>query len=160
MWQHRLGFDIEVPDDFGNWLAGFMDADGTFFLRVDERSHSIGCYCSIAQRDDNDAILYKIQEVLGVGHVNPCSRATQRQKGMSNAKDAMKWRVGAIGDIIHVIIPLFEKYPLRGKKKRDFELWARAARIIQTKGHLTKAGREEIMYLGQEMKDGRKYHGK
>jgi hypothetical protein len=159
MWQRRLGLDIDVPDDFGNWLAGFMDADGTFLIQGREKQRTIACTCAIVQRDDNDAILYKIQEVLGVGHIRPLTREKQRERGMTNAKDALRWRVGAIGDIIHVIIPLFEKYSLRGKKKRDFELWARAARIIQIGGHLTKAGHKEVLRLKQEMEKGRRYNG-
>ena len=158
MWQRRLGLDLEVPDDFGHWLAGFVDGEGCFLILVKTGDRCIWCQLQIHLRDDDKNILHQIKEITGVGNIDKRSNQRRRDEGILEW-NAITWRVQRIGDIIHVIIPLFEKYPLRAKKRRDFVLWARAARIIQAKGHLTKEGREEVLRLKQEMEEGRKYNG-
>lgn len=152
-WQHALGIDIDVPPDFGHWLAGFVDGEGCFDINVQNSGRSIRCRLQIRLRDDDAAMLSTIRDTLGVGVVKatPDPRPTRYNQAT--------WTVSGIADIIHVIIPLFEKYPLRAKKAKDFRLWARAARLIHSKAHLTPDGREEVLALKRQMQEGRQYNG-
>jgi hypothetical protein len=149
MWQRQLGLDLEIPDDFGNWLAGFTAGDGCFTIRSQPPKY-VKCFFTIRLRDDDFDILQEIQETLGIGK----TRVLKKEKGKNRLA---LWEVCAIGDIVHVLIPLFEKYPIRAKKKRDFLIWSRAARIIHSGFHLTKVGLAEVLALKREMEEGRKY---
>lgn len=148
-WQPCLGLDLNIPASFGNWLAGFADGEGCFCIRTHSNSSTFSCKFSIKLRDDDSAILYQIRETLGVGRLYPYQG--------SSGNSATAWEVQALSNVIHVIIPLFEQYPLRAKKARDFTLWARAARIMHTGAHLKAHGRDEILRLKEEMEQGRKY---
>jgi hypothetical protein len=53
------------------------------------------------------------------------------------------------------IIPFFEKYPLEGSKRADFEDFCKAAEIMQTKGHLTPEGLDQIKKIKAGMNTGR-----
>lgn len=37
--------------------------------------------------------------------------------------DTARYNVQNIKDIVEKVIPFFKKYPLRAKKRQDFELW-------------------------------------
>ena len=148
VWQRCLGIDLDIPDGFGHWLAGFTDGEGCFVIRFQKPKYT-KCFFSIRLRADDIDILQEIQETLGVGQI--------RLSKEDGHNEVAGWQVCAIGDLIHVLIPLFEKYPLRAKKKRDFAIWSRAVRLIHTKFHLTKAGLAEVLRLKEELEEGRKY---
>lgn len=45
-------------------------------------------------------------------------------------KDQARFSVQSIGEISDHVIPFFNRNPLSGKKKKDFELWKKAVQII------------------------------
>lgn len=47
------------------------------------------------------------------------------------------------------------KYPILGVKSKDFEDWAKAVEIINSKAHLTKEGFEQIKLIKAGMNRGR-----
>lgn len=66
--------------------------------------------------------------------------------------------VSKFSDIELKIIPFFEKYPMYGDKRLDFESFnhpiaaaAAAAQIISTKGHLTGEGLDAIYTIKKGM---------
>jgi len=156
MWQRCLGLDLEVPDSFGHWFAGFTDGEGYFSISADSRSQGIFCRFGIKLRADDLAVLEMIRDTLGVGRINHASSLSLNKQG-EKANDCKRYAIDRIGDMIHVIIPLFERYPLRAKKQRDFVIWAKAARLIHAKMHSTPEGHEEILRLKQELEEGKKY---
>lgn len=151
-WQRTLGLDLQVPDDFGYWFAGLVDGEGYLSISLDSRHNGACCALRIKLRDDDTDILENIQATLGIGRLfhypNPSNKQSNPQ---------IEYRVGRIGDVIHVLLPLFERYPLRTKKQRDFVIWARAARLIHGKHHHTDNGREELMRLKLEIEQVRHY---
>jgi hypothetical protein len=48
--------------------------------------------------------------------------------------------VRKLSDILKIIIPFFEKYPLRGTKSLDFADFCKVAELMKDKAHLTKEG--------------------
>ena len=63
----------------------------------------------------------------------------------------VSYRVGAIEDIINVIIPHFDKYPLITQKQADFLLFSKVAFKIKNKEHLSIKGVGEILSLKASM---------
>jgi len=54
--------------------------------------------------------------------------------------DVVMFTVRSLDDIINVIIPHFDKYPLLTQKKGDYLLFKIAALLMQKGSHLTAVG--------------------
>jgi hypothetical protein len=86
----------------------------------------------------------KIKECLGCGK-------------MYKRANLVRFEVNKLLDINKIIIPWFIKYPLHGSKKLDFLDFIKAAKIMETKAHLTKEGLDLIHSLKIGMNTSRKY---
>jgi len=71
----------------------------------------------VTNRKDDIKILQKIKRELGCGEVN-------------FSKNQARFAVQKIDEITSLIVPYFRKNVLSHNKKKDFELWAKAAEII------------------------------
>ena len=56
----------------------------------------------------------------------------------------MNFVVTKFADINNIIIPLFNKYPLIGVKKLNFQNFCKIAELMKNKAHLTTKGLKEI----------------
>lgn len=112
----------------GDYMAGFVDGEGHFGLK-----HNLEVKVSrkgqpaywrwnldfaISLSEEDRPILEAIRETLGCGNINP-------QHGKT-----VQYRVYDFNDICQKVIPFFEEYPLRAKKRKDFILWKEAAEIL------------------------------
>lgn len=112
----------------GNYVAGFVDGEGCFDLQFRrdikyERINKPVYYSwkvqfAIVLREDDEDLLKKVQTILNCGYIY---RVCNNQ---------IRYSVQDIESLHNIIIPFFKKYPLFGKKKRDFELWSKAIEII------------------------------
>lgn len=66
---------------------------------------------------ENIKQLKGIQKIISCGSINVI-------------KNQARFSVQKIDDITDTVIPFLKKNPLQGKKKKDFELWQKAATII------------------------------
>jgi hypothetical protein len=110
-------------DGFGHWLAGFADGEGCFNIARNGNG-SMFCQFRIQVRSDDEPILLEIQRRTGLG------RLTKVYKNRG-ANPSVIWYVSSKAECL-ALVELFETYPLRAKKQRDFEIWARAVRSWQT----------------------------
>nr|YP_010608716.1 hypothetical protein PNX16_mgp055 [Drechslerella dactyloides]WAN89796.1 hypothetical protein [Drechslerella dactyloides] len=69
-------------------------------------------------------------------------------------KDKISYRVNNLEQIITIIIPHFEKYPLNTNKRGDFELFKSVVMMMQQKEHLTKEGLDKIVAIRASMNLG------
>lgn len=112
-------------DAFGHWLSGFVDGEGSFNVETSGMRKGIAtsgycCRFTIQLRFDDRPILEEIARFLGCGQLY-----NRKQRGTS--KPAAVLFVRRINDIIERLIPHFNRYPLRAKKSRDFEIFREAA---------------------------------
>ena len=121
-----------IDDSFGHWLAGFSDGEGCFFVtRVTSTNGNPNnrtwpnARFDIGLRADDRAILEEIRRRLGMGRIYRHNSNPQRSKEMT----ALHFSVFRIGDCL-ALVELFEKYPLRAKKRDQFEVWREAVREI------------------------------
>jgi hypothetical protein len=78
--------------------------------------------------------------------------------------DLVQYNVSAIADVIHVVIPHFEKYPLlhlRNEKQMlltqkysDFRLFKSIAELVYNKEHLTEEGLNKVLSLKASLNKG------
>lgn len=122
------------------FITGFVDAEGSFVTtivkapryktgwRVDAR-FQIGL-------NKNDRVLLKLVQdgFKGAGV-------------MSEVGNVVMFRVTAISDLINILIPHFEKYPLITQKQADFKLFKQIVELMIEKKHLTNEGLREIVSI-------------
>ncbi len=64
-----------------------------------------------------------------------------------HGKQAVQYRVSSSQELIDVIIPHFEKYPLITQKKVDFILFKQVLYLMNNKEHLTQEGIQKIVNI-------------
>jgi len=139
----------DLDPGFCQWLAGQTDGEGSFNLKHEQERWWLDF--TISLRADDLPMLKMIQEQLGRGHCYPHPPA----KGANpHSRPRYMLRFANATDT-RFIVALFERYPLRSKKRRDFELWAEArkeldkpplARDLRHLKHLARAIREVRKY--------------
>lgn len=75
------------------------------------------------------------------------------------SKDSIQYRVTSLKDLINVIIPHFDKYPLISNKRADFELFKQAVELMGSKEHLTPAGFQIILAIKASLNRGLSVRG-
>lgn len=150
--------DINVPvlpalkttDVTPEWLTGFTDAEGCFFLNVRENRSKRGYWVtagfSLVQHS-RDLLLFKlIQEYLGYGNLIE-----------ENNKEVVRFKVENFKLISEQIIPFFTKNSLQSSKLLNFIDFCKACALIKEKAHLTEKGINTLKTIKSGMNTGRKY---
>jgi intein-encoded DNA endonuclease-like protein len=139
----------------GDYIAGFVDGEGCFYLtyRSETRRERAGSptyfrwtpYFTILLREDDLEILKQIQRALACGKIYHM-KGGQVSVGIQN-----------INDLFEKVVPFFIKYPLRAKKKNDFNLWCKALEIVyKNKCNKTSCSVQDslrLTELRQQMKE-------
>ena len=90
-----------TEEQFQQWLVGVVDGDGTFHFSEQAPGKWI-LYFKVGQNTYNLRMLHYIKRNLGVGQVAVSGHIAE-------------FRIRHCKDIVRVIIPLFDKYPLLTK---------------------------------------------
>jgi len=158
----NLGLSSLVRDNFSNtipvarplvenigiphpeWLAGFVSGKGSFSIYA---SQSVNKSVSLSFRVFQYELGAKDEELLKffVYFFN-CGNFNYHED-----KKAVIFVVRKFEDINHKIIPFFDKHKIKGVKYKDFKDWSEAAKIIESKNHLTQEGLNEIRRIRKNM---------
>ncbi len=57
----------------------------------------------------------------------------------------VSYTITKLNDLIDIIIPHFNNYPLRSAKSIDYQLWTKCVEIMRNKQHITDSGLKEIL---------------
>jgi hypothetical protein len=155
---------LSVHDAFGHWLSGFTAGEGHFSLYQGRQSRTNFLICL---RQDDAAVIDLIREHWdGIG---------VHRKMYPPGQSPQSWlAIGGIHEISRVVVPHFERYPLRTRKAEDYDVWSRAARLhaeigkrpqgLRGKGKGSGAGfrwtpAERLVYIDYttKIKAGRQY---
>jgi hypothetical protein len=165
--------------EFGWWVTGLVDGEGCFYAKLRFRtgtqaflgkngnrypSFDFSCRLLVLLRADDAAVLDKLRDYFNVGYVR-VRRSGVYKSGKSGSRPNLcaEFRVHRIGDLMQVVIPHFERYPLQSKKSKDYATWKR---IVETAASLKgKRGWwkvqpervEEINQMVTQLRDGRKF---
>ena len=107
-----------VSKQFLQWFSGFVDAEGCFTIHPNSKWTAVGFIFIIELHIDDIEILYKIAKTLGVGIVT--SKKT---------RNSAVFTVSKMNDIISVILPIFNEFPLQTSKHLDFICFSKAILI-------------------------------
>jgi hypothetical protein len=113
---------LRAGQDFCNWFSGLFDGEGHLGLNPvwrngGELEYKVAAVISL--RDDDIGVLRHIHESLGAG-------AISYRSARKTSRPAAVWQVQGVRDLAEVVIHLFDQYPLRSKKGREYEWWRRA----------------------------------
>ena len=141
----------QIPDSVGYYFAGFVDGEGSFHLTFRRRQDyklpwKVSLGLNVSQKDE--VILALLKRHLKCGCIRP------------KAGEVWMYEVNNLTAIRENIIPFFQRFGfLSAKKKRDFSLFKRMAKLMAEGKHLSKEGIAELLKLRRNMNDGgkRKY---
>jgi len=106
----------KLTNEFLRWLVGFIDAEGCFMVLV--KNSTVSFMLKIELHKDDAEVLYKIKEMLGVGNIH-----------FHNSRNSVLFYVAKFEDIVRVILPIFEQFPLQTTKCLDFQDFKEAVNI-------------------------------
>jgi hypothetical protein len=137
-----------------NYIVGLVDGEGSFTAYI--RNPDIGgkakrrakaepkFYLKLIEKDKN--ILYDLKKYFGCGNVY-----FQKDR-RENHQNCYRYEVANRSDLEKIIIPFFQKYPVRLiSKQKDFKVFCQIMEGIQKGRHLTKLGLKDLYQLKQEM---------
>jgi hypothetical protein len=129
-----------------SWIiTGFTMGEGTFSVIVENqktnKKHYLNCQFRIGLKINDQKILYLIKNHLNCGHVYVY-------------KKTANFVVAKLSDLLEIIIPFFEMYPLKNIKRDDFQMF----KIIcykKWKGEADYAnGLDRILSIREQMNSG------
>jgi len=140
-----------VPRDFGHYLAGFVDGEGSFNVSFRPREDytvpwKVSLCFNVSQRER--LILSQLKRYIG------CGTMRQRHDGV------WYYEVNNLAAICEYVIPFLKKFCFRSaKKKRDFSKFCKLAELLMNKKQFSYDGIVEILKIRSDMNDGgkRKY---
>lgn len=147
--------DTEISVDFGNWLAGFADGEGHFQIGVN-RGKWASIRFSIKLRADDKTILDTIQKTLGFGKVEYRKVSIKEKDRITGTKPQYNFAVYGKRQCWK-LMKIFDRCPLRSKKRKDYEIWKKALLIM---GYSYVRGSYDpvvIKTLADDLKTIRKY---
>ena len=127
------------------YVTGLVDGEGSFYVGILPRSHNyVGWEArpsfSLSQNEENKKLVFQLKSFFRCGTIRP------------SKKDRMiKYEVRCFKDLNQKIIPHFDKYQLVGEKKKNYEVFKKAIRIISEEKHLKKNGLKDIAKLAIKM---------
>jgi hypothetical protein len=76
----------------------------------------------------------------------------------SKGDRTFKYEVRSIGDLIGVILPQFERFPLRGYKAKSCAGFSQVCRMVVQGDHLQRDGLREIVGIAYQINLGKRRH--
>lgn len=119
------------------FITGYADAESSFILLVNKNAkyatgYSIQPCFSISAHKKDRALLESVA-FFGKGNIT------------KSGKDAILYRVSSTKDIVQVIIPHFNQYPLLSKKYADYACFRQELELMRDKKHLSAEGFRYIL---------------
>lgn len=111
----------DIPEAFGNWLAGFTDGEGSFNLVLTRHGNIVPRFAISLRRDDR-AVLSEIHETLGFGRIYDTKRF---ESSVRNNNPKSSFCCHSVREC-RALVDVFDRFPLRAKKATDFAIWREA----------------------------------
>ena len=121
------------------WVSGFVDGEGCFHVSINKiPKMSIGWQVlpefRIVQHQRDESVLKELQQFFQAGKV------------VTNHGARKELRIRKLNDLRNVVL-FFKQHPLRTKKKKNFEIFAKILELMEHKKHLTVEGLTDIANL-------------
>src|SRR5438874_6188622 len=136
------------------WVIGFVDGEGCFsigFIRQPNRKgrkgyksgYQVAHEFAVTQGAKSVSCLHELREFFGVGQVVINTRYDNHKEHL------YRYVVRPRKELLEVIIPFFQRYPMHTAKQQDFNKFARCVELVEAGHHLTREGLIEIALVAQ-----------
>ena len=130
------------------WITGFVDGEGCFYVGINAHAemksgHQVLPEFTVVQHERDAQLLQALRAHFGCGVVR------------RNHGDRLAYRVRGLRHLLEIIVPFFEKHPLKSKKQLDFLKFRKVVLRMQKGDHLIREGVEEIRRIADQMNRGR-----
>lgn len=119
-----------IPSDWACWFTGLCDGEASFTHDPRFERSSISPRISIQMQRD-DEMLREVHKVLGVGTFCATPIRNKRKEGTPFEPRGI-WCAASAADCL-AMCRFFERYPLRSKKRAEFEVWKRLVHAYSTR---------------------------
>ena len=126
------------------WVVGFVDGEGCFHVGINQNQEmKLGVQVlpefTVVQHQVDVQVLHALKDYFGCGVVrkNHGTRLCYRVRGQDN--------------LLHKILPFFEKHQLKTRKRVDFAKFRKVVLLIQKEEHLDPDGLEKIRQIKATM---------
>jgi hypothetical protein len=143
----------EVDVATGNYLAGFADGEGCFYVGVHPTTNvTLGLQVipefHVSQNGERISVLELFVEVLGCGTIKKNASADSRDKTYVLV-------VKRHDDLYNRVLPFFQRFPLRSEKQQEFLKFSQVVEMMHRREHLTLPGLKEISEIAFSMNGAR-----
>jgi hypothetical protein len=148
-----------TPDNqqerLGDYLAGYVDGEGSFHVAVQRNPSTRHGWqlvpeFHVSQNPERASVLRLLQAQLGCGRIQANARKGGRDR-------ALVFVVRNRADLLHKVIPFFERHPIISEKHREFETFSTIVRAMDRREHLHQEGFERLLGLALQMNGGGRY---
>ena len=135
-------------EELGFFIAGFVEGEGSFNVSLRRKadykvSWQVVMSFNVSQKDPT--ILKIIQKRLSCGIIKVRKRDGLFSYDATNP-----------ADIIHKVIPFFERYPvLSVSKVKNFSIFCQIARLMEKGAHRNPDGLRKILKLRETINEGK-----
>ena len=126
------------------WIVGFTDGEGCFHIGINKNQEmKLGVQVlpefTVVQHEVDEQVLYALKDYFGCGVVrkNHATRFCYRVRGHDN--------------LLHKILPFFEKHQLKTRKRVDFLKFRKVVLLMEKGEHLNPDGLEKIRQIKTTM---------
>jgi hypothetical protein len=135
--------------NIGQWVAGFVSAEGCFFIQTSKsKTHklgvSVGLQFSVAQNIRDTYLLKSFLQFFGCGNIN-----------IVDNSGIVSFSVRNLPDMTNIIIPFFEEFNIQGVKAENFNDFKEVSHLMNSKLHLTKEGLDKILLIKSRLNHSR-----
>ena len=140
----------------GGYVSGLIDGEGWFMVSIKRRENGVCNYnpkFGINLRHDDSPILDWLKSYFDCGIVR---HAVYRG---TTSKPAVVYSINDLFSIMRCVLPHFDCYPLRAKKKIDYATWKDMV-VLQSKNYRkywSDAVRSEMERLYEKLRTDRRY---
>lgn len=133
-----------------HFITGFYDAEGSFIISIYKNNKT------------NSKLAWRVQPVFSLHLHLKDLEWLKSIKSFFNVgvltvntdKNDVKYTVNSVEDIVNVIIPHFDKYPLESKKYIDYMLFKSAVLLVKERKHHTDKGLQEVVNIRASLNKG------
>ncbi len=139
----------ELDVGTGNYLAGFADGEGCFYIGVHPTATAaLGIQVvpefHVSQNRERISVLQLFQDTLGCGLI-------KRNASASAQDQTWVYVVKRHNELNNAVLPLFTKFPLRSDKQNQFVKFKEVVEKMHRKDHLTVEGVKDILHIAFTM---------
>ena len=135
---------MNIKNISGWWVTGLVDAEGNFSINYNSRSKKVNFSFKVSQKSHSMCVLVRVLMFFGCGNIVIDNKQFSCLKFTVSNKDLL----------LNIIIPHFEKFPLKGSKQLEFLAFKEAV-ILSCSLDNTKLNK--ILYIKSKMNTKRSF---